>query len=102
MPMYDYRCPECGAEFETIQPMAERSTAECGECGATANQRISPTKLDPFMDTPGARMKWRKDAERRGRGADMTRANREETSEETHRDAYNVRKALGETNITVS
>lgn len=54
------------------------------------------------MDTPGARMKWRKDAERRGRGADMTRANREETSEETHRDAYNVRKALGETNITVS
>lgn len=99
MPMYNYRCPK-GHEFEALETMANRARSECFSCGAIADMVISAPRIDPNMDCPGAKMKFRKDAERRGRGADMTRANREDTSEDTHREAWNRRQAMGETRVT--
>lgn len=60
MPIYSYNC-ECGHHFDKLQKMADRETAECPECGATANQKITPVrcKLDPISgDFPGATMQW--------------------------------------------
>lgn len=41
MPMYDYLCPHCGSAFEELRPMAERDTAECPNCGRTADKQVS-------------------------------------------------------------
>ena len=38
MARYDYRCPECGAEFEVEHPMSEHPVITCPECGTVANQ----------------------------------------------------------------
>jgi putative FmdB family regulatory protein len=41
MPTYEYRCPECGSQFEKIQRMSDEPGAECPECGAAAERRMS-------------------------------------------------------------
>ena len=38
MARYDYRCPECGTEFEVEHPMSEHPVITCPECGTQANQ----------------------------------------------------------------
>src|ERR1700741_2021835 len=41
MPTYEYRCPECGTDFEKFQRMSDEPVAECPECGAQAQRRLS-------------------------------------------------------------
>lgn len=41
MPTYEYRCPECGKDFEKFQRMSEEPGAECPACGAAAQRRLS-------------------------------------------------------------
>jgi len=41
MPTYEYRCPQCGSEFEKFQSMSEEPTAPCPECGTNAVRRLS-------------------------------------------------------------
>lgn len=41
MPTYEYRCPECGNEFETFQRMSDEPVAACPACGAAAERRLS-------------------------------------------------------------
>jgi putative FmdB family regulatory protein len=41
MPTYEYRCPECGANFEKVQRMSDDPVAECPECSAVAQRRLS-------------------------------------------------------------
>jgi putative FmdB family regulatory protein len=41
MPTYEYRCPACGHEFEKFQRMSDEPGAECPECGAAAERRLS-------------------------------------------------------------
>ena len=33
MPLYDYRCTECGHRFELLRSISERDTAVCEKCG---------------------------------------------------------------------
>ena len=33
MPIYEYRCDECGHELEAIQKMSDEPLTECPECG---------------------------------------------------------------------
>lgn len=41
MPIYEYRCPECGAEFEKMQKVDDPAP-ECPECGVDkAEKKIS-------------------------------------------------------------
>lgn len=41
MPTYEYRCPECGTDFEKFQRMSDPPQAECPSCGAAAVRRLS-------------------------------------------------------------
>lgn len=33
MPLYEYRCPDCGHEFEEIQKVSAPAITECPSCG---------------------------------------------------------------------
>lgn len=41
MPTYEYRCRECGEEFEKFQRMSDDPVAECPACGKAAERRLS-------------------------------------------------------------
>jgi len=38
MPMYSYRCPECGKRFDELLPMDRMDQALCPDCGAKAER----------------------------------------------------------------
>ena len=38
MPAYDYRCSECGIEFEVCHGMLEKPDVSCERCGASASK----------------------------------------------------------------
>ena len=35
MPTYDYRCRDCGHEFEAVQSFSDDALTECPECGGS-------------------------------------------------------------------
>ena len=41
MPTYEYRCRECGRDFEVFQRMSDEPVAPCPECGSGARRLIS-------------------------------------------------------------
>ena len=41
MPTYEYRCRDCGREFEVFQRMSDRPSAPCPDCGRGAERLIS-------------------------------------------------------------
>ena len=42
MPIYEYRCPGCGYEFETIRPVSRADAPiDCKVCGMPATRQIS-------------------------------------------------------------
>lgn len=40
MPTYDYRCNDCGHEFEAFQSMSESPKRKCPECGKLKLERL--------------------------------------------------------------
>jgi len=43
MPMYEYRCSDCGIVFEARQKFADAPLTECQECGGRVQKMISQT-----------------------------------------------------------
>ena len=43
MPIFDYKCEECGKEYEFMKFKSD-SVNKCPECGATENQKQKLTK----------------------------------------------------------
>lgn len=41
MPTYEYRCTECGHEFEMRQSFSASTEQECSKCGKVSRRRIS-------------------------------------------------------------
>lgn len=41
MPTYEYRCPQCGNDFEKFQKMSDEPGAECPKCGTASERRLS-------------------------------------------------------------
>ena len=41
MPTYEYRCPQCGNEFEKFGKMSDPPVTECPDCQAEAQRKIS-------------------------------------------------------------
>ncbi|MBW2020663.1 MAG: zinc ribbon domain-containing protein [Deltaproteobacteria bacterium] len=41
MPIYEYRCPDCGHTFERLQSLQEGAVATCPECGNPAKKVMS-------------------------------------------------------------
>ena len=50
MPLYDYKCPECGYEKEVQHPMSEIGKIEilCDHCGAPMKKMMSAPALLGF------------------------------------------------------
>jgi putative FmdB family regulatory protein len=40
MPIYEYKCAECGHRLEAIQKVSEAPLADCPSCGKTALKRL--------------------------------------------------------------
>ena len=45
MPLYDYRCRECGHEFEIQQSISEDALTECPECSGALKKVFSPVGI---------------------------------------------------------
>lgn len=43
MPLFEYRCGDCGAEFEALVSRTETDPVECEKCGGTKTERIAST-----------------------------------------------------------
>lgn len=41
MPLYEYKCQECGLQFEVRQKFSEAPISECRDCGGAVNKLIS-------------------------------------------------------------
>ena len=41
MPLYEYKCPGCGYEFEAFNHVAVRQYAQCTRCGRLAEKKMS-------------------------------------------------------------
>jgi len=41
MPTYEYKCLQCGSEFEAVQKMTAKPGARCPECGGKAERQLS-------------------------------------------------------------
>lgn len=72
MPTYEYRCPE-GHRFELFQKMSEEPHAECPECGAESERKISGGlgflfKGDGFYITENRSDSYKKDASKEESG----------------------------------
>ncbi|HUX08858.1 MAG TPA: zinc ribbon domain-containing protein [Acidobacteriota bacterium] len=52
MPIYEYTCKSCGAAFEVLQKIGERS-AECPACGADA-ERVAASQVSVVASSEGA------------------------------------------------
>lgn len=42
MPVYEYKCTECGHKFDLLQSMDAEKSASCEKCGAEAKRVFSP------------------------------------------------------------
>jgi len=40
MPTYDYKCKECGHQFEHFQSMTDKQLRKCPKCGRNTLQRL--------------------------------------------------------------
>jgi putative FmdB family regulatory protein len=45
MPVYEYRCRDCGHEFEIQQSMSEDALTECPSCGGDLRKVFSPVGI---------------------------------------------------------
>jgi putative FmdB family regulatory protein len=45
MPLYEYRCQECGLRFERIEKASELKDGTCPECGEIAHRLIGAPAL---------------------------------------------------------
>ena len=76
MPTYEYRCSDCGREFELFQRMSDTPGASCPDCGRRAERLISGGagllfKGEGFYITDHRSDAYRKSArEESGAGAD--------------------------------
>jgi putative FmdB family regulatory protein len=55
MPMYEYKCEECGREFEELMSASSREQPRCPSCGAEKTRRmISACSFGGLVgDVPG-------------------------------------------------
>jgi putative FmdB family regulatory protein len=45
MPLYDYRCRDCGHEFEIQQSISDDALTECPECSGALRKVFSPVGI---------------------------------------------------------
>jgi putative FmdB family regulatory protein len=45
LPIYEYRCRQCGEQFEKIQKFTDPLLTTCGSCGGELERLLSPPAL---------------------------------------------------------
>ena len=45
MPLYEYRCPTCGASFERIEHVPGHESMQCPICGGSAVRQLGAPAL---------------------------------------------------------
>lgn len=45
MPIYEYRCDDCGASFEALQKMSDDPLVECEKCGGSLHKVLHPVAI---------------------------------------------------------
>ena len=45
MPIYEYRCDDCGALFEVFQKMSDDPLVECEQCGGPLQKVLHPVAI---------------------------------------------------------
>lgn len=45
MPIYEYRCEECGDSFEILQRMSDDPLVTCKKCGGTLRKVLHPVAI---------------------------------------------------------
>jgi putative FmdB family regulatory protein len=45
VPIYEYRCDDCGASFEVLQKMSDDPLEVCGECGGALRKVMHPVAI---------------------------------------------------------
>ena len=43
MPIYEYKCDDCGHQFEAIQKFSEQPLSDCPQCGKPALKKLLST-----------------------------------------------------------
>ena len=41
MPLYEYRCADCGTDFEALVPAGRADAEQCPDCGMEARRMLS-------------------------------------------------------------
>ena len=54
MPLYEYRCKDCGHEFEELVPFSRADQVVCENCGSEHTQRLMSTFCGGGGDDDGA------------------------------------------------
>jgi putative FmdB family regulatory protein len=73
MPIYDYRCSNCGNEYEGFRSVAQRDNCQCPKCNSSVSELLmSAPRIDPRMGTdpdfPTAYRKWGNNLRKRTTG----------------------------------
>jgi putative FmdB family regulatory protein len=74
MPLYDYRCQACTAEFELL--VRASSVPACPHCGTTELQRVTVSRLAPAGKIEAIRMANRRMADRQGHFSNLSPSER--------------------------
>ncbi len=88
MPTYDYRCQQCGHEFELFQSMTAKLKRKCPECSEPKLKRLIGTggavifKGSGFYETDYRSESYKKAAE-----ADKKKAEKKDDKKDTSKDA---------------
>ena len=88
MPTYDYRCQECGHEFELFQSMTAKLKRKCPECSEPKLKRLIGIggavifKGSGFYETDYRSESYKKAAE-----ADKKKAEKKDEKKDTSKDA---------------
>lgn len=45
MPIYEYRCDQCGDSFEVMQKMSDDPLVECEKCGGSLHKVMHPVAI---------------------------------------------------------
>ncbi len=45
MPMYEFKCTDCGVEFEVMRKFSDGPVTECAECGGKVEKLISKSSF---------------------------------------------------------
>jgi putative FmdB family regulatory protein len=74
MPLYDYHCPQCQADFELL--VRASGVPPCPHCGATELERAQVSRLAPAGKIEAIRMSNRRLAAREGHFSNLTSGER--------------------------